>query len=316
MWLDLVLFGVLVAFALLGGFRGALESGLKLLSLGACYAIAVVAARSSGPALGEAFGLSPLVAMPVAGTLGFLAGHVLFALGIVALRASRRRRDDEGVRGAADRLLGAAFGFARGGLLVLLVGWLGLLVGALHEGGVATALPDPGPSHVARWSGKVAGAGARRALGGDAPAARMVEALAAEPGRTLKAARAVVAHHRVVELQRDGVFWSALEAGRVEHALTRSSFDDLAHDAALREELADLGLIDDAAAATPEAFSAAMEPVLREVGARVAALRSDPEFQALLRDPEILGLLERGDTFGVLAHPRFQSLVRRVAAAS
>ena len=111
-------------------------------------------------------------------------------------------------------------------------------------------------------------------------------------------------------------FWAEVESGSAQRAVGRASFRDIANDATLRQQLASLGLIDESAAATPESFREALVPVLEEVGTRVAALRADPEFQALLRDPEILGMLERGNTLGVLAHPRFQSLLRRVTAPS
>jgi hypothetical protein len=128
-------------------------------------------------------------------------------------------------------------------------------------------------------------------------------------------ARRVLAHPGIVELQRDAQFWALLEGGAVDRALWRPSFQAVAGDAALRTDLAALGMIDADAAADPAAFEAALTPVLQEVGTRVARLRTDPEVRALLRDPEIVSLLERGDTLGLLTHPAFQDLVRRVTTS-
>ena len=151
MVVDLALFGVLLAFALLGAWRGAVESGLKLLSLAFSYGVAVLAARNSGPALAEALGLAPLVGMPIAGTLGFVASHLAFSVAIIVVRRSRRDHETR----TASRAFGAVLGVARGGVFVVLLGWLGLLAGALRTSGVVVPLPDAEGSNLARWSGRV-----------------------------------------------------------------------------------------------------------------------------------------------------------------
>jgi membrane protein required for colicin V production len=309
-WLDVLLFAVFLAFALLGAWRGALESGLRLAAWISGYAAAVLAAALGGEALASALGTAPWLGMPLAGTLAFFATQALFAVAIAIAR--RRRAETE--RGAGDRILGAAFGAARGALLALLIGWLGLLGDALRSEGVLTALPPVEGSVGAQWSGLVVESGASAALGNE-PGARAVAALAARPRETLVSMRSVIEHPRVVALQRDGDFWLAVEAGDVEAALARPSARALTGDATLRRELASLGLVERAAAEHPIAFERALAESLAEVSARLAELRNDPEVRALLEDPEVLGLVQRGDALGLLAHPRFQSVVRRASAS-
>jgi len=318
MWLDVFLVGLLAVFALLGSWRGALESGLRLVALAASYGAAVFAAGRWGPGVAEALGVPPLLGMPLAGTAAFLGCHLLFHVVLVLARSADRDRRAGLPRTSGDRALGGIFGLARGAIFALLLAWLGLVAGVLREtqAPVAAVLPDPTESALAQWSGRVVGAGAREAFGGDAsPGAAFAGALAANPADTLVAARRVLAHPGIVELQRDGEFWNLLENGSADFALARPSYRALAADPGLRAELASLGMIDAEAASDPSAFTAALRPALEEVGARLARLRTDPEVQALLHDPEIAGLIEQGDTLGLLTHPSFQDLVRRVTTS-
>jgi len=310
-WLDAILFAVFLAFALLGAWRGALESGLRLAGWIAGYGAAVAAAAFLGEALASALGTPLWLAMPLAGTGGFLATQALCA---VAIAVARRRRD-EGGRGPGDRVLGAAFGAARGALLALLIGWLGLLGDALRSEGMLASLPPLESSVGARWSGKVVESGAAAALGSGDPGARAVAALAARPRETLESLRGVLEHPRVLALQRDADFWRDVEAGDVEGALARPSARVLIGDVGLRRQLASLGLVDPAAAEHPIAFERALAATLAEVSARLEAMRSDPEVRALFEDPEVLGLVERRDALGLLGHPRFQSAIRRAGAS-
>ena len=318
MWLDALLLGLLGIFALLGAWRGALESGLRLVALAAAYGGAVVVAARWGPALAGELGVSPLLGMPLAGTAGFLAIHVCFHIVLVWARSADRARRGGVPRGGLDRLLGASFGVARGAVFAVLLGWLALVAGALREtrAPVAEAIPDASESAFAQWSGRVVGEGARRALGGDgAPGASFAGTLVSQPADTLALTRRVVGHPGIVELQRDGVFWSLVEAGSIEAALERPSFRAVAAAPDLRQQLAALGVIDEFAAADPAGFSRALAPALREVGAKISTLRTDPEVQQLLRDPEVARMLEEGDTIGLLTLPAFQDLVRRVSTS-
>ena len=140
-------------------------------------------------------------------------------------------------------------------------------------------------------------------------------ALAAHPRRTLETLEDVLAHPLVLNLQSDAVFWQRVEAGDVDAALELPSARALVLDAELRGQLASLGLVDAAAATQPAAFERALSDALDAAARRLAELRSDPEMRALLEDPEVQGLVERRDAFGLLTHPRFQSLIRRATAS-
>lgn len=310
-WLDLLVFVLLLGFTLLGAWRGALESGLRLAGWIVGYAAAALAGAVAADATAALLGTPAWLGMPLAGTFAFLATQILFAIAV----ALARRRREESEPGSGDRALGALFGAARGGLVVVLVGWLALFADALRSEGLAAGLPSVEGSLAAEWSGVVVESGAGAMLGTSDPGARAATALAAHPRQSLEALRTVLDHPRVVALERDAEFWKQIEAGSVDAALALPSARALARDAGLREQLATLGLVDAAAGTNPLAFQQAFEDALRAAAERLATLRRDPEMRALLEDPEVLGLVERGDAFGLLTHPRFQSVLRRATAS-
>lgn len=311
MWLDLLLLLVLLGFTLLGAWRGALESGLRLSGWIAGYLAAALAARFAGDGVAALFGAPGWLGMPLAGIFAFLAVQIAFAIAIVFAR--RRREQSE--PGSGDRALGALFGAARGGLLIVLVGWLALFADALRAQGVAAGVPALEGSRAARMSGLVVEEAAGAALGRSDPGARAATALAAHPRRTLETLEDVLAHPLVLNLQSDAAFWQRVEAGNVNAALELPSARALVLDAELRGQLASLGLVDAAAATQPAAFERALAEALDAAARRLAELRSDPEMRALLEDPEVQGLVERRDAFGLLTHPRFQSLIRRATTS-
>jgi len=307
MLLDLVLVAALAAFAAAGAWRGPAETGLRLAGWIAGYGAAWLAATRLGPAVADALGVAPLVGLPLAGMGGFVAMQALVHVAVVLLR-----RDAE-PPGPAGRVLGALLGAARGGVVVVLLGWLALLAEGMRAQGVA-GLPATGDSAVGRASGLVVERAAT-ALAGERPEARAVAALVGRPAESIAAWRDVLAHPRVVALQSDPAFWHALEVGDAAAARARPSFRALAGDASLREELGRLGVVSPGAAINPGAFARELEAALTEAAARVAALRDDPEVEAFLADPEVRALLQRGDALRLLAHPGFQSLLRRASAS-
>lgn len=311
MWLDLLVFGLLLGFTALGAWRGALESGLRLAGWTAGYGAAVYAARAFGDALASSIGAPAWLGMPIAGMAAFLLIQAIFA---VAIAIGRRGRDPDDV-GSTDRVLGACFGAARGGLIAVLIGWLGLMAGALRGEGVLTQLPPVETSLSARWSGVVVETGVEAALGSENAGARMATALAARPRETMDAIKTVLENPGIARLQEDRAFWAAVDKGNLEAALALPSARALAADAGLRQQLAALGLVSAEDAATQGAFERAFGEALGEAIARLARLRNDPELRALLDDPEVLGLVERRDAFGLLTHPRLQSVLRRASAS-
>lgn len=311
-WLDALLLVVLVVLTLLGAWRGALESGLRLAGWVGGYAAAFFAAPRAGRAVAALLGAPEWLGMPVTGILVFLAVQIAVAIAIVFVR--RRRAEEE--PSSADRLLGGAFGAARGALLVVLVGWLALFADAYLSRTAAQADATPlAHSRAARWSGAAIEQGAGALVGDDNAAARAAVAFAAHPREAFGALEDLVGDPRVVALQRDAGFWSRLDAGEIDAALARPSARALVGDAAFRSRLAALGLVDERASRDPLAFEIVLYDALAAAAPRIRALRHDPELAALLEDPELQELARSGDVLGLLAHPQLRSVLERAAGS-
>jgi uncharacterized membrane protein required for colicin V production len=306
---DLLLLGLLAIFTALGAWRGALESGMRLAGWLAGYGAAVWAGAAFGDDLAGRAAIPGWAGIPIAGAAAFLVVQALAAVGIAIARARRRGR----TCGTGDRMLGATFGAARGALVVALIGWAGLVLGALQSQGELVALPRTDDSLAARWSGAVVEQGAGAVLGRDDAGARVATAIAARPRETMEALRGVIEHPRIAELQGDAAFWSRIDSGDLDGALEEPSARALVADPALRGQLAELGLVTSEEAASADAFEAALRSALAGAMNRLAELRDDPELRALLSDPEVLGLVERRDALGLLSHPRFREVLRRAS---
>lgn len=308
MWLDGLAIFVLGLFAALGAWRGALSAGMRLVSLVAAYALSVFLA----PAVAGAFTLPRVVAVPLGGTLVFVAAY--FGLGLLSLVLSfmERRWRGDFPRTAFDRGFGGFFGVLRGGLLVLLVGWLALWVDALRVAGPLGMVPALGSSRVAEVTQKTVEAGVGLAVGKDTAGGRMTTKMMSHPGETAAALQGLVDNPRIEELRRDELFWTYVAAGSYDAALNRGSFLGIAHDESLRNQMGDLGLVSEHAAVDPRLFRNSVREVLAEIGPRIRNLQDDPEVRRLLADPEVQQALAAGDTLALLRHPGFQALVQRV----
>jgi len=142
----------------------------------------------------------------------------------------------------------------------------------------------------------------------------MAAKMAAHPGETLKSVQALLEDPRIRAVQEDQLFWTYVQHGAVESALNRGSFWKVVNDEALRRDLAELGLIEEAAAADPRVFRESVGELLAELGPRLKGLAEDAEIQELARDPEVVAMLESGDTMGLLGHPGIQKVVSRVSS--
>lgn len=311
MWLDLVALVILAIFAAIGMARGALKAGTGLFALMIGYGCAILAASAVAPLVAETLDVSELVALPLGGTLAFAVGYISVALIGWILQRMTAHPDEE--RSPRDRFVGAVFGAVRGGLIVLMVSWLALWLDALRETGGDVPMPSVAGSAVAALTGEVVEAGVGAAFG-DEPAGRVLARFAARPGAAITGLEGVLENQNVTGLRADEMFWTYVEHGNVSAALNRSSFQQVADDAVLRDQLAELGLVDEEAAEDAGVFRDDVEEVLREVGPRIKGLRNDPQLQALVDDPEVVALLQSGDTFGLLRHQGFRDLVSRVTS--
>jgi uncharacterized membrane protein required for colicin V production len=312
MWLDVIALVILAAFAALGAMRGALATVMGLLSLAVAYGAGLTLGPMLGPKLAEELAAPLPVGVALAGTGAFLAAFC--AMGIAATVVRRLSRRHDGQRSARDRFLGGIFGAVRGALIVFLLSWLALWVDALRATGTVESLPELGDSAAAAVTGEIVESGLEAALGDTGPAGRVVARMAARPGVALSEFQSVLDDPNIARLRGDELFWSYVESGNVDAALNRVSFQRIERDDALRRRMADLGLVGEDAAVDTRAFRNAMADVLREVGPRIRGLKNDPELQQLMEDPEVVAMLQSGDTLGLLGHPGFRGLVRRVSS--
>lgn len=310
---DLVALGLLAICALLGAWRGAWASATALAALAAGYAAALAGALALGPSAAAAFGIPALLAGAAAGTGAFLVAALAVGLAGRTLRRAADRRRGEAARSPLDRGLGALFGAARGAVPVLLLGIAAIWLDAARELAepvpVAKVTPDTPLRALTRSAlEQVAGA-----VAGDetSPGGALASRVLSHPAESLSALRRVAEHPVLAALADDREFWSEIEAGRPDFALARPSFQALAWDAALRQDLAAAGAIDPAAAGDAARFRAAVRPILMELAPRLAALRRDPELLALSGDPTLADALARRDVLALLAHPAFQRVVSR-----
>jgi len=310
MWLDVIALLLLGIFAGMGAMRGALASGLSVLSLAVAYGAAIWAAPTFGPEAAETLGVPEWFGMPVAGTAAFLLTFIVMGIVSAMLRRLERRKR-LGSRSPRDRFLGGAFGALRGALVVLLLSYLALWVDALRITGTLDAIPELGPSAAAALTENVVEAGVQAAMSNSGPAGRVAARMAARPGAALSDLQEVIEHPVTGDLRSDPLFWSYVEHGNVDAALNRGSFLRLSHDGSLRRRLGDLGLIEADAVDDPRQFRAAAPDVLREVGPHIRNLREDPALRELLEDPEVVAMLQSGNHFALISHPGFREVVAR-----
>lgn len=313
MWLNVIALLLLGFFAGVGALRGALASGMSLLSLAVAYGTGIWAAPAYGDRVAEAVGAPSWLGFPLAGSLGFLGA--LIAMGILSrvLRRREKRRRRGLPRAPGDRFIGGVFGMVRGSLVVLLLSYLALWVDALGSTGTVEGLPELGDSVAADVAAAVVEAGVAVAMGQEAGSAgRALARMLSRPADSIQGLQNLMAHPGIEELRADRAFWTYVEVGAVEVAMNQTSFLRIVHDESLRGNMAALGLVSSESAADPQRFRAEVGDVLREVAPRIKSLRDDPAIQALMEDPEVVALVNSGDHLALMSHPRFLAVVSRI----
>lgn len=316
MGLDLLAAAVLAVFVLLGMARGLVPSGLGLASLILGYVNAMFAAKRLGPVVADLFDLTALVAAPLVGTAAFLATMLVFALLTTPVRRADRERASAVGRSPLDRLGGGVLGGARGVLVVVLLALLATWLDAAREmtdGARFAAAPPTEDSRVAGVASQAIEGAVSAALGG--AQGRVAARIVARPSTSLRMLESVTSDPALRALQADGVFWMQVEQSQAHNAVYRPAFQDLVQNARFRDQLAELGAIDEESAASPEAFRQEMEAVLEKLGPRLRALKEDPGMQELANDPEVLAQLQAGDPWALLADGRVHKLAARIAEA-
>jgi len=315
MWIDLAAAVLLVALVITGAARGALASGLALLTWIGAYVIAVLYGPALGPKAAGAFGVPVVLGAAVAGALVFFAAYLVLGA-ISALARWLERRSRSGARrSAADRSLGAFFGALRGVALGLLLGVMGYWLQAYQELAGREPLAVVEGSAIASASQSAVYGAASLMLDQETPAGRMATRAISDPAHAFGALQGILDDPRVQLLRDDADFWEAVEVGDPHRATARVTFRTVADAPDLRRRFAQAGVIAPGESREPEPFRAAMDSALEQVGPRIRNLRDDPELQSLADDPEVVELLESGDTLGLLRHPRFRRLVDRVLAS-
>ena len=317
MTLDLILGLVLLAMFALGAWRGAVVSGSGLFALICGYAGGIVAARVVGPWVASRLVVSPLVAPAIAGTLGFVVVWLFVSSAGDVAAAWDRERVELGGRSVLDRGLGGLFGLVRGGLIVVLLALLASWLDAARDLGAVSglaAVPDAETSMLAEAAGGLVETAVSSALADAGPAAEVAARLTARPGETLGSVQAILEDERLTGLFEDRLFWTLISNDSVGYAMNRNAIRSIVNDPEMRDRFADLGLVEESARDDVDQFRDTMADVLKEVGPKVQQLQNDPEIKALANDPEIISLIEAGNTFALMNHPRIRSIVDRISS--
>lgn len=310
MLFDLIALAVLAVFIALGAMRGTLAGFLRVATLASAYVAGIFGARTLGTLVAVVTGSSRLIATALAGAGCFMAVYVLLSIAsAIVIHFEKQRRDDV-PRGGLDRTGGAVLGALQACLALLLLGILGSFLDAAYKAGLPQGSAAAEGSFLVGSAQKVVAAGIDAAMGGT-PGGKLAVRLASDPGAALTSTQKLLAHPRVAKLFEDALFWQYLSTGEIEPALGRGTFFAVIHDDGLRAELADLGVVDDEARDSPDAFRAQMSATFAKLAPRLRALRQDPALAALAAKPEIQRAIERGDSMALLAHPDFRRLIDR-----
>lgn len=316
MVLDLIFALILFVMFAVGAWRGAVVSGSGLFGLICGYAGGIVAATNGSAWVAQTLVVSPLVAPAVAGTIGFVVVWlVVSSIADIAVAWDRERVESTG-RSLFDRWLGGFFGLARGGLIVVLLAILASWLDAARDLGAISglsAMPDAENSMLTEATGNLVEAAVSTALTEAGPAGEVAARLTAHPGQALVSAQAILEDERLNRMFEDRLFWTLIGNDSIDYAMNRSAIRSIVNDPEMRGHFADLGLVGEEARNDIDVFRDTMAGVLAEVAPSIQQLQTDPEVRALATDPEIVAMLEAGDTFALMNHPRIRKIVSRIS---
>lgn len=316
MQLDLVFALILFVMLAAGAWRGAVVSGSGLFGLILGYVGGILAATNGSAWVARTLVVSPLFAPAVAGTIGFAVVWLFVSSIAGILVAWDRERVDLAGRSLFDRGLGAFFGLARGGLIVVLLAVLASWLDAARDMGVISglsAMPDAESSLLTQASSNLVEAAVGAALADAGPAGEVAARLTAHPGRALGSVQAILEDERLSEMLEDRLFWTLISNGSIDYAMNRNAIRSIINDPEMRGRFVDLGLVGEDAREDPRVFRSTMAEVLAEIGPKIQRLQADPELKALANDPEIMALIEAGEPFALVNHPRIREIVNRVS---
>ena len=306
MVLDLLALALLVGYTVHGSVRGAFRSGVGLASWLGGYGTAAFGTARLAPLVANVTHLPFLLALAVA-AVSIVAGSILF--GLVMIRIVERIRGVDAFRSRRDRFWGAIFGALQGGLVVLLVGWLGQWMATTAHAGVPLAGGMTSGSTTSHVSGRVIEAGIEAVMDDSNPTSRLAGRLIATPGQSLPRLGRVLKNPRIRGLFADAPFWEHVAAGRIQRALDEPGFLGIAFDRTLRNELAAIGLVRREGAEDPLRFREDARRILETPWMRV--LGENPKLRAIPYDPEIQRALDDGDLLTLLRHPDLRRLSDR-----
>lgn len=315
MWLDLIAIAFLGIFMLTGLLRGTLMSLIRIFTIVLSYLAAYWAAPRFGAELAERLSLPGALGLALMGTLAFIGSYVALSGLSWFIRSWERRRLDGGGRTPLDHIGGAVFGAVQGGIIVILVGWLGLWVEAGQATGALGGLPSMENSALTKISQKVVETGADALIDESDATGRFTINMVARPRETVQGLEEVMTNERMRDLQNDPLFWSYVENGAVDAALNQGSFLGLTYDESLRRELANLGVVPQEAVDNPGIFKAEARKALSQIGPRLNQIKSSQTMHDLENDPRILAMVQAGDYAGLLADPRVRDLLSQVGNA-
>ena len=306
---------ILGLYVFMGARRGALASAMRIAWPLLAYGTAFVGASLAGPLVARWFDLPRLLGLALAGVICFVLG--LIGAGIAVWIIQRRLGERRGSwpRGGLDRIGGGLMGVAHGAVILLLLGVLVSFLDALRISGAADwlhSMPETDTSRLVAMSQTAIEKSIPAGLGESGPSTRLATEFVAHPAATVERIQKVLRHPRVDSLQQDRLFWVYVEHNALDKAVNQTSFLSIAHDESLRTDLAELGVVSEAAKSDPRVFRHSAKEALKELGPRIRQLKNDPAFVKLARDPEIRRALASHDTLQLLRHPEFRALANRV----